>query len=63
MVVIGTIDTLVIDFRFCVAQNGLLCILHTARGAMVDLSHESAPKSDAGVAVQNVERSRTSFYM
>ena len=27
---------------------------------MVDLSHESGPKSEAGVAVQNVERSRTS---
>ena len=34
--------------------------LHSARGAMVDLSHESGPKSEAGVAVQNVERSRTS---
>ena len=34
--------------------------LHSARGAMVDLSHESGPKSEASVAVQNVERSRTS---
>ena len=39
------------------------CTLHSDRGAMVDLSHESGPKCEAGVGVQNVERSRTSFYM
>ena len=26
-------------------------ILHSGRGAMVDLSHESGPKSEAGVVV------------